>query len=267
MAGKKTIDVVNSSDAFNLEYMIDKGWITNAAGQLEGAKKIPAQFKHKDGYWVSMRLNNLAIVVNTDKIKPEDEPKSWLDLKNPKYKNKIGFGDPSRSATALIMYYFIYKKFGIEQLEAIMDNGALVMGSLSSVRQALFTGERPVGVTSTYGILAAIKKKNLPLKVIVPTEGMVVLPSPIFIPEGAPNLADAKKFIEFMLSETGQDIVINDVLTYSAIEGLPPPKGMPEISQTNPWIYDWKELYKNKDNFLSQLEPLLLGKKAKKKKK
>lgn len=267
MAGKKNIDVVNSSDAFNLEYMIGKGWITKYAGQLEGAKKIPSQFKHPLGYWVSMRLNNLAIVVNTDKIRPEDEPKSWMDLKNPKYRNKIGFGDPGRSATALIMYYYIYKNFGIEQLQAIMDNGALIMGGLSSVRQALFTGERPVGVTSTYGILAAIKKKNLPLKVIIPTEGMPVLPSPVFIPEGAPNLADGKRFIEFMLSKTGQDIIINDVLTYSAVKGLPPPKGMPEISQSKPWIYDWNELYRTKDDFERQLDPLLAGRKKKKKKK
>lgn len=267
LAGKKNIDVVNSSDAFDLEYMIEKGWVSNYVSKIDEAKNYPSSLKHDQGYWIPLRLNDLAIVVNTDKINPADAPKSWKDLLDPKYKDKIGIGDPSRSATSFIMFYFMHKKFGIEYIRSLLDNGALIMGALSAVRGGLFTGERPIGVTSTYGVTAAIRKKKMPLKIFIPEEGMPILPSPLFIPEGAPNLTDAKRFADFMLSKDGQDLIVNEVFAYSAHKDMGPPPGMPPLSEINTWLYDWKEVYKTKDDYTSQWEPLLQGKVKKSKKK
>jgi len=90
---------------------------------------------------------------------------------------------------------------------------------------------------------------------------MPILPSPVFIPEGAPNQADAKKFIDFMLSKEGQEVIVNDVLAYASIKGMPPPKGIPAIDDVKTWVYDWKEVYRVRDDVMNQMEPILQRKK------
>lgn len=47
--------------------------------------------------------------LNTKLVKPEDEPKSWFDLLQPKWKGKILFNDPVVSSSAYLIFQPLIK--------------------------------------------------------------------------------------------------------------------------------------------------------------
>ena len=85
-ANKISDDVLMVADPSYYIYLKDKGLLLNY--------KSPETKHHimevdKDGAWAAVRVCNMIIAYNKDKLKPEDVPKSWKDLTNPKYKGRI----------------------------------------------------------------------------------------------------------------------------------------------------------------------------------
>ena len=56
--------------------------------------------KDKDGAWASVRVSNMIIAYNADKMKAEDAPKSWKDLTDPRLKGEVQIADPQSAGTA-----------------------------------------------------------------------------------------------------------------------------------------------------------------------
>ena len=54
--------------------------------------KVPDAAKDKDGLFVAQRLNLMTNYLRTDKVPDADEPKTWNDLTDPKYKGKLVIG-------------------------------------------------------------------------------------------------------------------------------------------------------------------------------
>ena len=48
------------------------------------ADELPAHYKDPNGYWASVRLHVFGPAVNTNLVKPEDRPKTFDDLLDPK---------------------------------------------------------------------------------------------------------------------------------------------------------------------------------------
>ena len=55
--------------------------------------------KAADGAWYAVRVCNMIIAYNADKLKAEDAPKNWTDLADPKWKGKIAMPNPMLSGT------------------------------------------------------------------------------------------------------------------------------------------------------------------------
>jgi iron(III) transport system substrate-binding protein len=53
------------------------------------AANFPAKFRDKDGQLTAWRITPVGILINTDLVKPNDMPKSWDDLLDPKWQGKI----------------------------------------------------------------------------------------------------------------------------------------------------------------------------------
>jgi iron(III) transport system substrate-binding protein len=61
------------------------------------AMKWPAEQRDPDGTYISVRFTLMPIGVNTNLVKPEDAPKSFADLLDPKWAGKIVKAHPSYS--------------------------------------------------------------------------------------------------------------------------------------------------------------------------
>ncbi len=59
-------------------------------GWMPSASRLNADFKPvANEYFVPIFTINYGLLVNTRLVKPGDEPKSWLDLLDPKWQGKI----------------------------------------------------------------------------------------------------------------------------------------------------------------------------------
>jgi len=57
------------------------------------AANFPAKFRDPDGQLTAWRITPVGILTNTDLVKANDVPKSWDDLLNPKWQEKITMPD------------------------------------------------------------------------------------------------------------------------------------------------------------------------------
>ena len=84
-------------------------------GDLPNEKKLVIEPKVPEE--VPIFVNSYGILVNTNMIKPEDEPKSWLDLLDPKWKGKILAYPGWFSGSGLTWFGVMQDAFGIEYHE------------------------------------------------------------------------------------------------------------------------------------------------------
>ncbi len=54
------------------------------------SKAFPEKFKDPEGFWTGAVINLSVIAYNTKLIPPQEAPKTYEDLLNPKWKEKIG---------------------------------------------------------------------------------------------------------------------------------------------------------------------------------
>src|SRR5262245_65152299 len=98
------VDVVNSSDAAHLIVWKRNGWLEPYVPE-EVAQHFPAEHKDPDGTFASFRVYLCTMGYNTSLVKPEDAPKSFADLLQPKWAGKIVKAHPSYSGTILTATY------------------------------------------------------------------------------------------------------------------------------------------------------------------
>ena len=81
-------DVVNSSDAAHFIVWKRQGWLAPYV-TVEMAENVPADTRDPDGTFTNQRTHLSAMAYNTSLIKPEDVPKGFIDLLDPKYTGKL----------------------------------------------------------------------------------------------------------------------------------------------------------------------------------
>jgi iron(III) transport system substrate-binding protein len=173
----------------------------------------PAEFKSLvnplpdyDGSFTAARLGTLGVAYNTRLIK--EAPKSWNDLKKPEYKGAFGIANPALSGTAYMSVAVLSKAFGWEFFEALRANGAKMGKGSGQVVDDTASGDLVASLAVDYITLDKIDK-GATLQLVYPPE-MLVVPSPVTIFKNSPNVEAAKKFVDFLLSQEGQSIVVED---------------------------------------------------------
>lgn len=151
------------------------------------------------------------------------EVKGYADLLNPKLKGKIAMGDPTASSSAFAELTNMLLVMGegatpdecyksdkawkfIEDFIANLDG--IILSSSSQVYKSVIAGEYAVGVSYEDPVVQAVlDNKDNPdadLSMVYPAEGAVWLPAGVAIVKNAPNMDNAKLFVDYMLSEECQ---------------------------------------------------------------
>ena len=80
-----------------------------------------------DGYWTPVNVLTVAIAYNADHVKPEDAPKTWEDLLNPKWKGKMVASDAlSPAAPSCTASMRLQKAFGKSYMEKLAKQDVLI---------------------------------------------------------------------------------------------------------------------------------------------
>lgn len=114
------------------------------------AQSFPEKFKDKDGILTTWRVTPVAVLYNTELVKPEEAPKTLDDLLHPKWRNKIGLGDPSQHTSTAEFLWNLNKIKGDRWLEFVMalaKQEPHLMESFAPIPNAIVRGEVHLGIT------------------------------------------------------------------------------------------------------------------------
>ena len=129
-------------------------------------------------------------------------PKCWADLIKPAFKGEIQVADPNSSGTAYTMLATMVQLMGedkaFDYMKALHRNVNQYTKSGAAPARAAAVGESIVGITFMHdGVSQAIT--GAPLVVVAPCEGTGYEIGSMSIINGARNLANAKKWVDFAL--------------------------------------------------------------------
>ena len=202
--------------------------------------------KAADGAWYAVRVCNMIIAYNADKLKAEDAPKNWTDLADPKWKGKIAMPNPMLSGTAYVAVGALADKYGWEYFDKLKANGLRVEEGNSAIQNKLLTGEYAAAMILEENILRLANTKKEPLKVIYPKDGVVQVPSPIAIFNTTKNPEGAKALVDWWLSKEGQQAVVKGWMHSVRGDVKEPIGSVPTKGLTDGKIkVDWRKLADN----------------------
>ena len=200
-SGKMTVDVLWHSEVPDF-YQLKKEGVLEPYVSPE-AKFVESPVKEPEGFFTPARNGTLAITYNTRFIKTP--PTSWQDLLKPEFKGAFGVANPALSGTAYGSVAALVKTFGWEFFENCKKNEAKMGQGSGQVVDDTAMGDLLACIGVDY-ITTDKVKKGATLGFVYPKE-VIMLPSPVAIIKGTPNLAAAKKFVDFLLSKEAQQII------------------------------------------------------------
>ena len=158
------------------------------------------------GYWTPINALTLSMAYNADHIRPEEAPKTWEDLLNPKWKGRMTMSDALYSGAALHWYAALRSAYGKSFMEKLAKQDILVRNGSGETTDTLISGERPLAaMLLDYYVVAAMRKAPTSIW-CSPTEGIPASYEVIGLPAGGPNPDLGRKFLDFALSREAQEV-------------------------------------------------------------
>jgi len=229
-AGRVAVDVLTHSEPAAANALGKKGLFLPF--KPANFDKVPDAAKDPNGLFVGQRLNMMTHYLRSDKVAAADEPKTWDDLLDPKYKGKLVMTDPSFTSLQVSVVGTMAKTRGWPFYEKLRGSDVMIVQGNQQVSDMLKRGERLIAVGALDSYAADLKKEGHPIKTLYPSDGVFVIPSPTSVVKGSPNPNAAKLFAQFMIGDTAQKIFPADG-GYSARIDIAAPQGSPDLKSLN----------------------------------
>ena len=191
-----------------------------------------------DGCFATHRVHLSAIAYNTTLVKPEDVPRSFADLLDPKWIGRMVKGNPNYSGTIMTATFQMARDLGWGYFEKLSRMKVMQVQSSTDPPKKIALGERAVMVDGGhYNVMQAIAK-GAPLALVYPTEGCPYVSNPAAIFKAAPHPNAAKLFHSWMLSAEGQARMYDVTSCFSMHGGVKPPPGLKPLSEIKTMVED-----------------------------
>ncbi|MFG1295186.1 extracellular solute-binding protein [Xanthobacter sp. V13C-7B] len=173
--------------------------------------EIPAGLKDPEGRWWAVHQGTLGFFVNVDALNGAPVPACWSDLKKPEYRGLVGYLDPTSAAVGYVSAVAINTALGgsfenftpaVEYLKALSANDAITTKQTSYAR--VVSGEIPILLDYDFNAYRAKYTEKGKFAFVLPCEGSVSFPYVMTLVKGAPHAENAKKVLDYLLSDEGQ---------------------------------------------------------------
>ena len=208
-SGINAVDVANSTDPAHYLDWKAKDWLAPYLPD-DVVKNFPADQFDPDGLWATSCAWMEVIGYNTDLVKPEDAPKSYADLLDPKWQGKIVKAHPGYSGAIMTATFVLSRELGWSYFEKLAQQKVMQVQSAADPPKKLLLGERAVMADGNDYNLLLLKDQGKPVEVVYATEGapLIIVPSGIF--RSAPNPSAARLFQSYFLGAEGQQLLVDD---------------------------------------------------------
>jgi iron(III) transport system substrate-binding protein len=214
--GRHDVDIIEMNgpelEALHREQLLQKVNSPHTANLMPQATR-------PHGEWVGTRLNVFVQAYNTNKVRKDDLPKSYADLKDPKWKGQLGIEaeDYDWLATAAEV---LGEDKAVELFrEVVAKNGMSVRKGHTLLTNLVASGEVPLALTVYSYKPEQLKNKGAPIDwfAVAPA---IARPNGVAVTKNAPHPHAAVLFYDFLISEEGQKILkdLNAVPTNTKLE-------------------------------------------------
>ena len=222
-------DVINSSDASHFIPWKKNGWLAPYVSE-DIAKYFPVEYRDPDGMFATSRIWLSSIAYNTNLVKPEDAPKSFADLLDPKWAGKMVKGHPAYSGTIMTATFETVRELGWDYYEKLSKQRVMQVQSSTDPPKKLSLGERAVMADGNeYGIVL-LKEAGQPVEPVYPTEGTPTISGPTGIFASAPHPNAARLFQAWLHTRETQQFFIDFTAQYSVHSQVQSKPGRRKVS-------------------------------------
>ena len=201
-SGGLAADVVDLNGFYG-HILLKEKYVTPYASPF--SRDYPAGAKDSKGLWTAFFLLTEVIAYNTDLVDPRKAPRSYQDLLSPNWEDKMVIESQSYE-----WYYAMPKIVGPTKVRDYMQKIAAqrpkpIKGH-NLLTQLLAAGEFAVAIT-TYGHrVEQARAKGAPV-VWVTSETAIAIPQIISLANSSRNPNLARLFMDFVLSDDGQEVI------------------------------------------------------------
>src|SRR5687768_2131905 len=204
-------DVFITTELFTVQSLAEGGIFQSYVPV--GADQFPAEFLGADNLWTGLTRRARVIIYNADLVSQEELPTSIFDLTDPKWKGQIaaaGSTNGSMQAQIAAMRQLIGEEETEAWLNGLLANEVTFFGGHTDVRTAVGAGEFKLGLVNHY-YYHLQKAEGSNVGIIYPDQaegqiGLITNATAAAIVNGAPHLAAAQAFLDFLVSPEGQKL-------------------------------------------------------------
>jgi len=205
--------------------------------------------------------SNYAFIVDSERLERAQWPTSLESLADPQYKNKIILIDPRTSSVGLGLLLWSIEHFGEGQWlnwwQAMKQNALTITDGWSSAYGLFTEGEAPLVISfTTSPVYHVLNEESTRYQALIFDEGHQVTIEGVGILATSKRQDEAKRFVDYLLSEAQLDIAIaNSMYPTNADVQLPAvfdwaPKPTRSISMDperiaqhlDRWLEEWTEV-------------------------
>lgn len=199
-------------------------------------------------------IEYVAPIYNRDLVKPEDVPKSYKDLTDPKWRDKIVMPDPSSHATTISWLVglkeakiFSSDEEWMEFVKGLAANKPMFVKSFGPTPAPVESGEKLLAISMPKYIIT-----HAPAPLGWARVGTLLgTPRAVAIAAKAPHPAAARVFMDYWLSKDAMKLLADKVGEYVLAPGVFPPiegiseaKVIPIRELSDEEIRSWGEKFK-----------------------
>jgi iron(III) transport system substrate-binding protein len=228
--------------------MRQRGFVANYASPE--AKRARPQWS--DGGLVAQGGAALALIVNSNEVKKEQQPQSWFDLTAPFWKDAVTMPDPTLSGSAAEFLAIFVQVHGDKAWKLFADlarNGLTVPGPNNAALNPVLTGAKKGTISGVDYISYGQISKGEKLSIQYPKEGTVVALRPVFVQQGSPNREEGRKLVDFILSEAGQNLVAKTFMIPARADTK---AQRPVPGEFKTFVPDWNFVEKNQTQLVGR---------------
>jgi len=201
-------------------------------------------------------------VVNTKKLKPEEYPRSWSDLAQPRFKNLISMADAEKSGSAYMQlntFLTIYsdKAAGWDKFKGVFNNLS-VSASSGAVPRFVNDGEAVVGITLEDNAYLYLKGGG-PVAIVYPEDGTSAIADGMALCKRGPNLAAGRAFVDWALSAPVQEMVVQELGRRPIRKDAKPMAALKPIDQIKLVKYDIQNAASKRQEYIDKWRALMLA--------
>jgi iron(III) transport system substrate-binding protein len=194
------------------------------------AADIPDQFRDPEGFWTGFGGRARVFIVNTDRLAPSHYPRSVYDMLDAEYPgSSVGIAYPMFGTTAThaaALYGYLGKENASRLFTSLNNRGVRVVDGNSVVRDLVAGGQLAFGLTDTDDACGAVESgRNV--TIIIPDQeeggmGTLVIPNTVALVAGAPDPAEAREFIDYLLANKTESAMVTSGWIQIPVRDIPP---------------------------------------------